>query len=69
MKNRVSSKWVVPRSGKGGGLVLFWKYSINLKVEDSNKYFIDTSTNKNTDKEWRFTGFYGEQETHKRVEA
>ena len=59
----------MPRSGKGGGLVLFWKYSINLKVEDSNKYFIDTSTNKNTDKEWSFTGFYGEQETHRRVEA
>ena len=38
-------------------------------VEDSNKYFIDTSTDKNTDKEWRFIGFYREQETHRRVEA
>ena len=34
-------RWVVPRVGRGGGLVLYWKASINLKVEDSNRYYID----------------------------
>ena len=31
-KIELDQKWVVPRSGKGCGLVLFWKNSINLKV-------------------------------------
>ena len=30
-------KWVVPKEGHGGGLVLFWKASINLIVEDLSK--------------------------------
>ena len=34
-------RWVVPRVGKGGGLVLYWKASINLTVEDSDRYYID----------------------------
>ena len=27
-------RWVIPRVGRGGGLVLYWKDSINLTVED-----------------------------------
>ena len=42
-------KWEVPRYGRGGGLVLYWKNSINLTVEDSHMYFIDTTINKNFD--------------------
>ena len=52
-----------------GGLVLFWKASVNLLVEDSHRYFIDASINKNTEAEWRFTGFYGEPDTSKRQDA
>lgn len=47
------------------GLVLYWKASLNLVVEDPHKYNIDTSINKNTKTEWRFIGFYGEPETFK----
>ena len=36
------NKWVVPKVGHGGGLVLFWKASINLVVSNSSKYYIDT---------------------------
>ena len=36
------NKWVVPTMGHSGGLVLFWKASINLVVTDSSKYYIDT---------------------------
>ena len=60
---------MVPKEGHGGGLVLFWKSSINLTVEDSSKYYIDVCINKNTVQEWRFTGFYGEVETARRSEA
>ena len=28
-------RWVVPKEGRGGGLVMFWKASTNLTVEDS----------------------------------
>ena len=31
-------RWVVQREGRGGGLVLFWRSSVNLKVEGSDKY-------------------------------
>ena len=33
------------------------------------KYYIDAIVNKGTDNEWRLTGFYGEPETARRVEA
>ena len=63
------NKWSAPSNNCGGGLVLLWKESISLKVEDSSKYCIDTIIDKNTPKEWRFTGFYGQLVTSKRHEA
>ena len=62
-------KWVVPRTTRGGGLVLFWKNSVNLTVVESHKYYIDAIINKNGDNEWRFTGFYGEPDSSRRNEA
>ena len=59
-------KWIVLRERRGGRLALFWKSSINLLVEDSSKYFIDTIIDKNTDNAWRFTGFYEELITSRR---
>ena len=59
-------KWVVERSTQGGGLVLFLKSMVNLLVVDLSKYYIDALINKDTEEEWRFTGFYGELETCKR---
>ena len=62
-------RWVVPRVGRGGGLVLYWKDSINLTVEDLDRYYIDVVINKNTENEWRLMGFYGEPDTARRHEA
>ena len=62
-------KWVVPRTTRGGGLVLFCKNSVNLTVVESHKYYIDVVINKNDDDEWRFTGFYGEPDSSRRNEA
>ena len=56
-------RWVEPRVGRGGGLVLYWKASVNLTVEDSDRHYIDAVINKNTKNEWRLTGFYGEPDT------
>ena len=41
-----NQKWVVPRTTRGGGLVLFWKNSVNLTVVDSHKYYINVIINK-----------------------
>ena len=38
---------MVPREGRGGGLVLFWKDLVNLTIKDSSRYFIDTCIDKN----------------------
>ena len=62
-------KWVVPRVGRSGGLVLYWKVSVNLMVEDSDRHYIDAVINKNIENEWRLTGFYGEPNTARRHEA
>ena len=44
-------RWVVPRVGRSGGLVMYWKYSINLKVEGSDRYYIDVVIDKNSKNE------------------
>ena len=62
-------RWVVPRVGRGGGLVLYWKALINLKVEGSNRYYIEVVIDKITENEWRLTSFYGELDTVRQHEA
>ena len=62
-------KWVVPKEGRGGGLVLFWKATVKLEVIDSSQYYIDTWIDRGSEHEWRFTVFYGEPDTSKRIEA
>ena len=51
------------------GLVLYWKASIDLTVEGLDRYYIDAVIDKNTENEWRLTGFYGEPNTARRHEA
>ena len=51
-KINFDQKWVVPRQNRGGGLVLFWKNSINVDVIDSHRYFIDTVIDGNTANAW-----------------
>lgn len=63
------NKFVVSRKHKVGGLVLFWKDDFKLEVQTSSKNHIDTTINKNSNDEWRFTSFYGEADTQKRHES
>ena len=44
-------RWVVPRVGRSGGLVLYWRSSIKLSIEGSDKYYIDAIINKDLDSE------------------
>ena len=41
----------VPKLCRSGGLVLFWKSSINLKIEGSSKYYINAIIDKNMELE------------------
>ena len=47
----------------GGGLVLYWKETKNMKVETTSKNHIDYIIGKGREGIWRFTGFYGEPNT------
>jgi len=40
-----------------GGLVLFWKLTVNLKIEGLYRYYIDATKDKDMENEWRLTGF------------
>ena len=62
-------RWVVPRVGKSGGLVFYWRSSINLSIDGSDKYYIDAIIVKDQESEWCLTGFYGEPEIARRSEA
>ena len=60
---------MVPIVGRSGGLVLYWRSSINLSIEGSDKYYIDAVIDKDQESEGRLTGFYGELETARRSKA
>ena len=66
---RFDKKFVVQRVNRGGGLVLYWKNDLLVDVVSSSLNHIDAIINKDTEAAWRFTGFYGEPETHKRHES
>ena len=59
----------VERINRGGGLVLFWRHSIDIQVVSSSKNHIDAVFDKGKDGAWRLTSFYGEPATHKRFES
>lgn len=65
-KIHFDKKFLVQKVTRGGGLVLYWKNDIEFNVESSSLNHIDTIINKNSGKAWRFTGFYGNLETHRR---
>ena len=62
-------RWVVPRVGRSGGLVLYWKSLMKLTVGGSGKNYIDAFIDKGEESEWRLTGFYGEPEMARRIDA
>ena len=43
--------FIAPRPNRGGGLVLFWRSSIDVSVVGSSKNFIDAIINKNKEDE------------------
>ena len=68
-KIQFENMFVSPRTSRGGGLVMFWRSTIDVSIEGSDKNHIDTIINKNKESKWYFIGFYGEPDTQKRIES
>ena len=66
---RFDKKNFVQRINKGGALVMYWKNDLKVDVVSSSMNHIDAVINKDSEIAWRFIGFYGEPETHKRHES
>ena len=64
-KIQFENMFVSPRTSIGGGLVLFWRSTIDVSVERSDKNYIDAIIDKSKESEWHFTRFYGEPDTQK----
>jgi hypothetical protein len=52
--------------GTSGGLALFWRRGIELKVKSFSKYHIDSVIEEDDGLEWRFTGIYGESKNEEK---
>uniref|UniRef100_A0A2N9FN80 Protein kinase domain-containing protein n=1 Tax=Fagus sylvatica TaxID=28930 RepID=A0A2N9FN80_FAGSY len=63
------NKFVANSRNKGGGLCLLWKKCVNIRVHSFSPSHIDAVVDEASDNAWRFTGFYGAPETHKREES
>ena len=66
---RMGDYFGVSKVNLGGGLALFWKEGVEVSIDSSSLNHIDVLINKNKEDEWRFTGFYGEPLTQRRVES
>ncbi len=63
------NKFVVKSRHKGGGLCLFWKGSVNARIQSFSDSHIDVIINETLSDAWRLTGFYGAPETHRCEES
>jgi hypothetical protein len=60
------NNFVANSRNKGGGLCLFWKKEVNLRVHSFSPSHIDAIINESQFDSWRLTGFYGALETQQR---
>jgi exonuclease III len=49
---------IVESDGRSGGLLLFWRKDISIRVQEISEFFIDVLIDDGS--EWRFTGIYGD---------
>ncbi|XP_031099776.1 uncharacterized protein LOC116003973 [Ipomoea triloba] len=60
----------VNNEGHSGGLALLWKEDTKVSITSYSKHHIDATISLSlVDIEWRFTGFYGAPERHRRPES
>ncbi|KAL5826933.1 hypothetical protein ACOSQ3_018777 [Xanthoceras sorbifolium] len=55
-----AGKLVVKKDGRSGRLCLFWSSKVDESLLYFSKFYIDVKVVSHSDRNWRFTGFYGE---------
>jgi hypothetical protein len=62
--------FVVDSVGRSGGLALLWSDEISFEIQNYSQQHINAKINSPVNGfEWKFMGFYGHPEAHKRHEA
>jgi hypothetical protein len=54
---------VVDSKGRSGGLALFWRKSVDVRLRWKGRYHIDVDVFEDNGTKWRFTGIYGESKS------
>lgn len=52
--------------GKSGGLALFWRNGVDVRLRSLSKYWIDVDVADSNGDTWCFTGIYGEPQADKK---
>ena len=58
--------FTVPSEGRGKGLALLWKTSLNVWVDSFSNHHINAIVHGGSENAWRLTWFYGEPNTSHR---
>jgi hypothetical protein len=61
--------FTVPSVGQSGGLALLWKQKVDVRIQNFSQHHIDAHMDSIQLQCWRFTGFYGRLEQHRRRES
>jgi hypothetical protein len=59
----------VNRARFGGGLALLWSNEVSVQIQSYSPSHIDAEILPNDGASWRFTGFYGNPDHHRRIES
>lgn len=69
LKIGFSNCMAVGCEGRRGGLALLWRNSVNLSVKSFSGNHIDSWVRNDNGSYWRFTGFYGNCESTRKLES
>jgi hypothetical protein len=70
IKISLNNMFMVESIGKSGGLVLFWEDECRVEIKNfSHRHINTTIYDQLLNVEWKLTGFYGQPDATKRIEA
>jgi hypothetical protein len=69
VKLRFKFCFSVPSLGRSGDLAMLWNDPVGLSIQNFSQNYIDSHVQINDGIIWRFTGFYGHPEGHRKKES
>lgn len=64
-----ADSFVISKVGRGGGLAIMWRHTVNCQVIDSSDNHINVHVLENSNVSWKLTCYYGFPERSRRQEA